>query len=231
MSILNVTHISKSYRTNAENINILQDLSMSVEQNEMVAVMGVSGSGKTTLLNILSGIDVPDTGNVYVNGEEISTLNSEEMARFRRKNMGMIFQDFKLLESLNVQENILLPLVIDEVDYDIQKQKLGFILDILGIKSLKDKRLYEISGGQKQMVAIGRALIQTPHIIYADEPTGSLDRHSTRVVMECMQKINRELSAAFVIVTHDLYAADFCNRTLLLKDGKICGGGDKVELL
>ncbi|MBQ8086348.1 MAG: ABC transporter ATP-binding protein [Lachnospiraceae bacterium] len=221
MSVLNVNHISKSYRTGGETVSVLQDISMSVEQEEMVAVMGPSGSGKTTLLHILSGMDTPDEGNVYVNDNEISTFDSEEMAIFRRRNMGMIFQDFKLLESLNVQENILLPLVIDEVDYETQEQKLQYILDVLEIEDLKDKRLNEISGGQKQKAAIGRALIQKPKIIFADEPTGSLDRRSTKVVMECMQKMNRELGAAFMIVTHDVYTASFCDRVVLLRDGRI----------
>ena len=221
MSVLNVNHISKSYRTGGEIVSVLQDISMSVEQEEMVAVMGPSGSGKTTLLHILSGMDTPDEGNVYVNDNEISTFDSEEMAIFRRRNMGMIFQDFKLLESLNVQENILLPLVIDEVDYETQEQKLQYILDVLEIEDLKDKRLNEISGGQKQKAAIGRALIQKPKIIFADEPTGSLDRRSTKVVMECMQKMNRELGAAFMIVTHDVYTASFCDRVVLLRDGRI----------
>lgn len=221
MSVLNVNHISKSYRTGGETVSVLQDISMSVEQEEMVAVMGPSGSGKTTLLHILSGMDTPDEGNVYVNDNEISTFDSEEMAIFRRRNMGMIFQDFKLLESLNVQENILLPLVIDEVDYETREQKLQYILDVLEIEDLKDKRLNEISGGQKQKAAIGRALIQKPKIIFADEPTGSLDRRSTKVVMECMQKMNRELGAAFMIVTHDVYTASFCDRVVLLRDGRI----------
>ena len=221
MSVLNVNHISKSYRTGGEIVSVLQDISMSVEQEEMVAVMGPSGSGKTTLLHILSGMDTPDEGNVYVNDNEISTFDSEEMAIFRRRNMGMIFQDFKLLESLNVQENILLPLVIDEVDYETREQKLQYILDVLEIEDLKDKRLNEISGGQKQKAAIGRALIQKPKIIFADEPTGSLDRRSTKVVMECMQKMNRELGAAFMIVTHDVYTASFCDRVVLLRDGRI----------
>lgn len=221
MSVLNVNHISKSYKTCGQTVSVLQDISMSVEQEEMVAVMGPSGSGKTTLLHILSGMDTPDEGNVYVNDNEISTFDSEEMAIFRRRNMGMIFQDFKLLESLNVQENILLPLVIDEVDYETQEQKLQYILDVLEIEDLKDKRLNEISGGQKQKAAIGRALIQKPKIIFADEPTGSLDRRSTKVVMECMQKMNRELGAAFMIVTHDVYTASFCDRVVLLRDGRI----------
>ena len=221
MSILNVNHISKSYKTGGEAISILQDISMSVEQEEMVAVMGPSGSGKTTLLHILSGMDTPDEGNVCVNDNEISTFNSEEMSIFRRRNMGMIFQDFKLLESLNVQEKILLPLVIDEVDYETQEQKLQYILDVLEIENLKDKRLNEISGGQKQKVAIGRALIQKPKIVFADEPTGSLDRRSTKIVMECMRKMNRELGVAFLIVTHDVYTASFCHRVVLLRDGKL----------
>lgn len=219
MSILKIDHLSKSYKTGEETIPVLQDISMSVNPGEMVAVMGPSGSGKTTLLQLLSGIDTPDGGSVFVKNEDIRLLNPDEMALFRRKHMGMIFQNFQLLDSLNVEENILLPLVIDETDYALQMQQLEHILNILEIAHLKDKKINEISGGQKQRAAIGRALIQNPDIVFADEPTGSLDVHSTGIVMKCMQKMNRELGVAFLVVTHDVYTASFCDRVLLLKEG------------
>lgn len=220
MSILKINHLSKSYKTGEETISVLQDISMSVNPEEMVAVMGPSGSGKTTLLQLLSGIDIPDGGNIFMKNKDICMLNQDEMAQFRRRHMGMIFQEFQLLDSLNVQENILLPLVIDEVDYELQKQRLQYILEILEIEQLKNKRMHEISGGQKQRVAIGRALIQNPDIVFADEPTGSLDMRSTKMVMEYMWKMSREFGASFLIVTHDVYTASFCNRVLLLRDGQ-----------
>ncbi|MDD6071360.1 MAG: ATP-binding cassette domain-containing protein [Clostridiales bacterium] len=141
MSILKINHLSKSYKTGGETIAVLQDISMSVNQGEMIAIMGPSGSGKTTLLQILSGIDIPDSGCVFVKDKNISMMGSEETARFCRKNIGMIFQDFQLIESLNVQENILLPLVIDEVDYEMQEQQLQRILNALEIEHLKNKKL------------------------------------------------------------------------------------------
>ncbi|MDE5864003.1 MAG: ABC transporter ATP-binding protein, partial [Lachnospiraceae bacterium] len=208
------------YKTGGEAISVLQDISMSANSEEMVAVMGPSGSGKTTLLQLLSGIDIPDGGNIFIKNKDICKLKQDEMAQFRRRHIGMIFQDFQLFDSLNVQENILLPLVIDEVDYELQEQRLQYILEILEIEQLKNKTVNEISGGQKQRVAIGRALIQNPDIVFADEPTGSLDMRSTKIVMEYMWKMSRELGVSFFIVTHDVYTASFCNRVLLLRDGQ-----------
>ena len=220
MPILKIDQLSKSYQTGKDTISVLENLSMSVNEGEMVAVMGPSGSGKTTLLYLASGMDVPDCGSVWIKGENITELNPDAMALFRRKHIGMIFQNFQLLESLNVQENILLPLAIDETEYELQMQKLENILNVLEIIDLRDKNLNEISGGQKQKVAIGRALVQDPEILFADEPTGNLDLRSTAIVMKCMRKMNKELGVAFMIVTHDVYTASFCDRVLLLREGK-----------
>ena len=220
MPILKIDQLSKSYQTGKDTISVLENLSMSVNEGEMVAVMGPSGSGKTTLLHLASGMDVPDCGSVWIKGENITELNPDAMALFRRKHIGMIFQNFQLLESLNVQENILLPLAIDETEYELQMQKLENILNVLEIIDLRDKNLNEISGGQKQKVAIGRALVQDPEILFADEPTGNLDLRSTAIVMKCMRKMNKELGVAFMIVTHDVYTASFCDRVLLLREGK-----------
>ena len=185
MYVLNANHISKSYKTAGETMRILQNVNLQVMKGEMVAIMGPSGSGKTTLLHVLTGVDTPDDGEIVIGGETFSRLTEEEKAFFRRKHMGMIFQDFQLLESLTVKENILLPLILERKEADIQQERFSRIADVLGIEKLADKGITEISGGQKQRVAIGRALINEPDIIFGDEPTGSLDRKTTGDVMRC----------------------------------------------
>ena len=183
MYVLNANYISKSYKTAGETMRILQNVNLQVMKGEMVAIMGPSGSGKTTLLHVLTGVDTPDDGEIVIGGETFSQLTEEEKAFFRRKHMGMIFQDFQLLESLTVKENILLPLILERKEADIQQERFSRIADVLGIEKLADKGITEISGGQKQRVAIGRALINEPDIIFGDEPTGSLDRKTTGDVM------------------------------------------------
>ena len=183
MYVLNANHISKSYKTAGETMRILQNVNLQVMKGEMVAIMGPSGSGKTTLLHVLTGVDTPDDGEIVIEGETFSQLTEEEKAFFRRKHMEMIFQDFQLLESLTVKENILLPLILERKEADIQQERFSKIADVLGIEKLADKGITEISGGQKQRVAIGRALINEPDIIFGDEPTGSLDRKTTGDVM------------------------------------------------
>lgn len=202
-------------------MRILQNVNLQVMKGEMVAIMGPSGSGKTTLLHVLTGVDTPDDGEIVIGGETFSQLTEEEKAFFRRKHMGMIFQDFQLLESLTVKENILLPLILERKEADIQQERFSRIADVLGIKKLADKRITEISGGQKQRVAIGRALINEPDIIFGDEPTGSLDRKTTGDVMRCMKQMNQRSGISFLLVTHDAYTASFCDRVLFLQDGNL----------
>ena len=221
MYVLNANHISKSYKTAGETMRILQNVNLQVMKGEMVAIMGPSGSGKTTLLHVLTGVDTPDDGEILIGGETFSQLTEEEKAFFRRKHMGMIFQDFQLLESLTVKENILLPLILERKEADIQQERFSRIADVLGIKKLADKRITEISGGQKQRVAIGRALINEPDIIFGDEPTGSLDRKTTGDVMRCMKQMNQRFGISFLLVTHDAYTASFCDRVLFLQDGNL----------
>lgn len=221
MYVLNANHISKSYKTAGETMRILQNVNLQVMKGEMVAIMGPSGSGKTTLLHVLTGVDTPDDGEIVIGGETFSQLTEEEKAFFRRKHMGMIFQDFQLLESLTVKENILLPLILERKEADIQQERFSRIADVLGIKKLADKRITEISGGQKQRVAIGRALINEPDIIFGDEPTGSLDRKTTGDVMRCMKQMNQRFGISFLLVTHDAYTASFCDRVLFLQDGNL----------
>ena len=220
MYVLNANHISKSYKT-AETMRILQNVNLQVMKGEMVAIMGPSGSGKTTLLHVLTGVDTPDDGEIVIEGETFSQLTEEEKAFFRRKHMGMIFQDFQLLESLTVKENILLPLILERKEADIQQERFSRIADVLSIEKLADKGITEISGGQKQRVAIGRALINEPDIIFGDEPTGSLDRKTTGDVMRCMKQMNQRSGISFLLVTHDAYTASFCDRVLFLQDGNL----------
>ena len=221
MYVLNANHISKSYKTAGETMRILQNVNLQVMKGEMVAIMGPSGSGKTTLLHVLTGVDTPDDGEIVIGGETFSQLTEEEKAFFRRKHMGMIFQDFQLLESLTVKENILLPLILERKEADIQQERFSRIADVLGIEKLADKGITEISGGQKQRVAIGRALINEPDIIFGDEPTGSLDRKTTGDVMRCMKQMNQRSGISFMLVTHDAYTASFCDRVLFLQDGNL----------
>lgn len=221
MYALKASNISKSYRSLGEVVTVLHDMNLKIARGEMTAIMGPSGSGKTTLLNILTGVDVPDSGNVEVGGQDFTGLTQEETAYFRRKHMGVIFQDFQLLESLTVKENILLPLILNKKDASEQEKALGKVMGELGITELADKGIAELSGGQKQRVAIGRALINEPEIIFGDEPTGSLDMKTTGDVMKCMVQMNRKFGSTFLLVTHDAYAASFCSRVLLLQDGKL----------
>lgn len=221
MYVLNANHISKSYKTAGETMRILQNVNLQVMKGEMVAIMGPSGSGKTTLLHVLTGVDTPDDGEIVIGGETFSQLTEEEKAFFRRKHMGMIFQDFQLLESLTVKENILLPLILERKEADIQQERFSRIADVLSIEKLADKGITEISGGQKQRVAIGRGLINEPDIIFGDEPTGSLDRKITGDVMRCMKQMNQRSGISFLLVTHDAYTASFCDRVLFLQDGNL----------
>ena len=221
MYVLNANHISKSYKTAGETMRILQNVNLQVMKGEMVAIMGPSGSGKTTLLHVLTGVDTPDDGEIVIGGETFSQLTEEEKAFFRRKHMGMIFQDFQLLESLTVKENILLPLILERKEADIQQERFSRIADVISIEKLADKGITEISGGQKQRVAIGRALINEPDIIFGDEPTGSLDRKTTGDVMRCMKQMNQRSGISFLLVTHDAYTASFCDRVLFLQDGNL----------
>lgn len=218
--ILNVKGLYKSYHIHKGTIiRVLQGIDFDVKAGEMVAIMGASGCGKTTLINLISGIDKADSGNIFIKDIEISSLKKSEMAIFRRNNIGLIFQDYNLLESLGVEDNILLPLILDCKKES--NDKLEEILEILSIADIKNKNITDISGGQKQRVAIARALINTPNIILADEPTGNLDAKSTKDVMKYLERINKTLGVTLLMVTHDSYAASYCNKVILLKEGKI----------
>lgn len=220
MEILDVKKLKKVYGKNVIS-TALKDISFTIEDGEFVGIMGPSGSGKTTLLNLISTIDKPTSGTITLRGENILNLKGDDLALFRRRELGFVFQDFNLLNTLSIGENIVLPLTLDNVPMKEQENRLKKISKTLGIESLLDKRTYEVSGGQAQRTAIGRALINKPALVLADEPTGNLDSKSAQDVMEHLEKINKEEKVTTVMVTHDPLAASYCNRILFIKDGEI----------
>ena len=220
MSILKVSNFSKVYGSKVIS-NALKDISFSIEDGEFVGIMGPSGSGKTTLLNLISTIDKPTSGKIILDNKEPHKLKGDDLALFRRRELGFVFQDYNLLETLTIGENIVLPLTLENVPIKEQDEKLKKVSKILGIEHLLDKRTFEVSGGQAQRAAIARALINNPSIILADEPTGNLDSKAARDVMELLEKINNEDKVTTMMVTHDPVAASYCHRILFIKDGEI----------
>ncbi|WMJ79772.1 ABC transporter ATP-binding protein [Clostridium sp. MB40-C1] len=205
----------------AQAVKALNDVSFKVEDGEFLGVMGPSGSGKTTLLNILAGIDKATSGEVFIDGKNILTMKKDDMAIFRRNNIGFIFQEFNLLDSLTVKENIGFPLTLDKIKPKIVEEKVNELVEYFGLKSVENSYPYNISGGQKQRTAEARALIKEPKIVLGDEPTGNLDSKSSMNIMESFKKINEEKKATIVMVTHDPFAASFCKRIIFIKDGAI----------
>lgn len=221
MQILKIENLKKFYGTNTNITKAVNGISFSINEGEFVAIMGASGSGKTTLLNCISTIDVPTSGFITIGNKEITEIKEDELADFRKENLGFIFQDFNLLDTMTIEENIALSLIINkEKEADIDK-KVEAIATRLGIRDILKKFPYDVSGGQKQRCACARALINHPKIILADEPTGALDSKSSRMLLETMEQMNKELKATILMVTHDSFSAVFCERVLFLKDGKI----------
>ena len=219
MPILQIKDITKVYEGKVTH-RALNQLSFEVEEGEFLAVMGRSGSGKTTLLNIISTIDEPTSGEIILDGMNPHKLNEAELAYFRRRQLGFIFQDFNLLHMLTVEENIILPLTLDQQPLEVMEERLARIVEKLDLTSFLHKRPNEISGGQAQKTAIGRALIHNPSLILADEPTGNLDSNSSRDVLELLTKVSAERKTTIVMVTHDPIAASYCDRVLFIKDGE-----------
>ncbi|WP_340004767.1 ABC transporter ATP-binding protein [Paenibacillus sp. FSL K6-0276] len=220
MNMLEISKVSKIYDGKVS-YQALRHVNFIVPKGQFVGVMGPSGSGKTTLLNVISTIDHPTTGEVVINGKEPHQLPSEQLAVFRRRELGFVFQDFNLLHTLTVRENIFLPLALDGVAVRKMNERLNSIAPILGITDILDKRTYEISGGQAQRAAIARAIIHEPALLLADEPTGNLDTKSSRDVMELFRNINREIGATMLMVTHDPTAASYCDRIIFIRDGSV----------
>ncbi len=222
-TIISVENVTKTYASfkGASEHKALDGISFEVKQGEFVGIMGASGSGKTTLLNILAGIDRLTTGDVYIDNKNIANMKDGELSKFRRQNIGYIFQDFNLLDSLTVKENIALPLILDKVPpTEIEKTVID-LMKFLGIETLSEKYQFNISGGQKQRVASARALVNKPKVCFADEPTGNLDSKSSKNVMEMLSDINKEKESTILMVTHDPYAASYCSKIIFIKDGKL----------
>lgn len=222
MNILEVKNLRKEYRTrfNLNVVEALKDVSFDVEEGDFLAIMGESGSGKTTLLNILATIDVPTSGSVLLSGDNMYVKKEGERALFRRNNLGFVFQDFNLLDSMSNKDNIFLPLVLSEFKYSEMESRLNEIKGILGIEDILEKYPYEISGGQKQRIAVARAIITHPKILLADEPTGALDSKSSTNLMDLFKDLN-DRGQTIIMVTHSAVASSMAKKVLFIKDGRI----------
>lgn len=222
MSILEVKKIRKTYqsRFGGNRVEALRDVTFSVEPGEYVAIMGESGSGKTTLLNILAALDQPTGGEVVLDGIPLNSVSDAELAKFRRENLGFVFQEYNLLDTLNLRDNILLPLVLDGQAVSTLKEKLKEVVSIIGIQDLMLKYPFEVSGGQKQRAAVARALITQPSLILADEPTGALDSRSTSDLLGVFRRINQK-GQTILMVTHSVNAAAHADRVMFIKDGVV----------
>ncbi|WP_409271758.1 ABC transporter ATP-binding protein [Neobacillus sp. SCS-31] len=223
MAILNAINLVKHYGNEGDEgfTAALRGVSFSIEEGEFIAIMGPSGSGKSTLLNLLSGIDKPSSGEVVIDGQTISMMEGEKIALFRRRQLGFVFQDFNLLDSLTVKENIILPMILEKKEAEVIEKKVKDLTTLFEIDAIVNKYPHSISGGQQQRTAVSRALVNEPSILFADEPTGNLDSKSAAIIMECFEKIVHELSTTVLIVTHDIFTASYCQKIVFIKDGLI----------
>lgn len=219
--ILKVDRIQKYYGNKDNITKAINNISFEVQEGEFIGIMGASGSGKSTLLNCLSTIDTVTSGHIYLDNEEITEIKEEGIAKFRRENLGFIFQDFNLLDTLTLEENIALILTINKVETKDIDNKTKEIATKLGIEDILHKFPYQVSGGQKQRCASARAIVNDPKIILADEPTGALDSKSAEMLLDVMKDMNEKMKATILMVTHDPFSASYCSRILFLKDGNI----------
>lgn len=219
--ILKVDNIEKYYGRKGNITKAIDNISFTVEEGEFVGVMGASGSGKTTLLNCISTIDKVSSGHIYISENDITKLNSKKISKFRREELGFIFQDFNLLDTLTAYENIALALTIMKVNHKEIDKRVRDIAKKLNIEEVLNKYPYEMSGGQKQRVASARAIITKPSLILADEPTGALDSKAAKMLLESMEDLNENLNATIMMVTHDAFSASYARRILFIKDGRI----------
>ena len=219
--ILKIDSREKYYGNKGNILKAIDDVSFEVQKGEFVGVMGPSGSGKTTLLNVIATIDEVSSGHIYLNGKDLTEINKKEIGRFRRENLGFIFQDFNLIDTLTIHENIALALTINKTNKNEIDGKVNSVAKELGIEEILTKYPYEVSGGQKQRTACARALITNPKLILADEPTGALDSRSAQMLIEMISSLNKDFKATILMVTHDSFTASYCDRILFIKDGKI----------
>lgn len=219
MEILKVDNLTKIYGKDTTKVVALDHISFSVEKGEFVAIVGASGSGKSTLLHLIGGVDRPSSGKVFIDGKDIFNFNDDKLAIFRRRQVGLIYQFYNLIPILNVEENITLPLSLDNREVD--KEKLNDMLKLLGLQNRRTHLPNELSGGQQQRTSIGRALITNPTIILADEPTGNLDSKSSDEIVALLKKSNRELNQTIIMITHNMEIAKVADRIIKIEDGKI----------
>lgn len=220
-TVLKVQNIQKYYGNKGNVTKAVDNISFEVEKGEYIGIMGASGSGKTTLLNCISTIDRVTSGNIFINGQDITRLNSKNLSKFRREELGFIFQDFNLLDTLTAEENIALALSIIKTPAKQIESRIAAVAQKLEITDVLKKYPYQMSGGQKQRVAAARAIVTNPSLILADEPTGALDSKSARMLLESMDNLNKEMQATILMVTHDAFTASYCKKILFIKDGKI----------
>lgn len=220
-TVLKVTNLQKYYGGKGNVTKAIDNINFEVYEGEYIGIMGASGSGKTTLLNCISTIDAPTSGHIFIENEDVTTMKSSALTKFRRDKLGFIFQDFNLLDTLTAYENIALALTITNTPAKKIDAKIKEVANILNITEVLSKYPYQMSGGQKQRVASARAIITNPYIVLADEPTGALDSKSARMLLESFKKLNEELNTTILMVTHDAYTASYCKRMLFIKDGKI----------
>ena len=220
-TILKLEHIQKYYGNEGNITKAIKDISFFVEAGEFLGIMGASGSGKTTLLNCISTIDIVSAGHIFLEGTDITEIKPKSLAHFRRENLGFVFQDFNLLDTLTISENIALALAINKVPAGSVEPCILDIAGKLNISDILNKYPYQVSGGQKQRCACARAIINNPKLLLADEPTGALDSHSSQMLLSTIQSINEQLGATILMVTHDAFTASYASRILFLKDGEI----------
>ncbi|MBB6734361.1 ABC transporter ATP-binding protein [Cohnella zeiphila] len=218
-TVVEARQIRKVYGAKGNVFTAIRELDLTVREGEFVGIMGPSGSGKSTLLNLLATIDQPTSGEIEIDGASIMKMSEDRMSAFRREKLGFIFQDFNLLDTLTVKENILLPLALAKTDVKELERSVEEIADKFGIRTILDKYPYQISGGQKQRTAASRAIVTKPTLVLADEPTGSLDSKSATDLLESLRSLNERDRATILMVTHDPFAASYCSRVLFIKDG------------
>ena len=220
-NILTIENISKYYGNKSNLTKAISNISMNVDKGEFIAIMGASGSGKTTLLNVISTIDKVTSGHIYIEGQDITKLKGNDLNRFRREELGFIFQDFNLLDTLTAYENIALALQIQNFKAKAIEQQIKVVARKLDIEDILNKYPYEMSGGQKQRVASARAIVTNPKLVLADEPTGALDSKSSKMLLERLQRLNQDYQTTILIVTHDAFSASYASKVIFIKDGKV----------
>ena len=220
-NILTIENISKYYGNKSNLTKAISNISMNVDKGEFIAIMGASGSGKTTLLNVISTIDKVTSGHIYIEGQDITKLKGNDLNRFRREELGFIFQDFNLLDTLTAYENIALALQTQNFKAKAIEQQIKVVARKLDIEDILNKYPYEMSGGQKQRVASARAIVTNPKLVLADEPTGALDSKSSKMLLERLQRLNQDYQTTILMVTHDAFSASYASKVIFIKDGKV----------